>query len=401
MLKLPVITQQIKHFKKLFDVRTYQTFQAVVKAIISLQTFKQADLAAFSQKTLRQIQYFFSGAKWCAVELNEFRLRFLRNKPDFRDRQSDFVVADSTVVKKDKDSAFNGLTDFFWSNLHKQKVRGFEIFGVSVQSNQGIKYVLDFMFFFKKYWLSETQAWKHLLKKISSKTRAWIFVFDSGFRRKYLLKHVYEKLKRHFLIRMLPDQHIFSKGWKKSKSVKKALQKKQSFRVTNGKFWVFQKARVKAWDQVLNLELTVIVYWRDGFRHPLVLAVSQTNITLEEALAFVQLYFRRWGIEQLFKELKSYFEWEKFRITSLFGIKKYLMLMVLLHSLLTLKKQEFSSAPPLKLLAEFVLKKLRNIKELTVIGVKLFLETAQTLTSFRWFSDYLKAKKLRLCMKFL
>jgi hypothetical protein len=401
MLKLPVVTQQIKHFKKMFDVRTYRTFQATVKAILCLRNFKQADIAQVSQKTLRQIQYFFSSAKWCAEKLDEFRLRFLRNKTDFRDRRSDFAVADGTTVKKNRDSVFSGLTDQFWSNLHKQTVNGFEIFGVSIQTKTGVKYMLDFMFFFKKEWLSETLAWKHLLTKISRKTRAWIFIFDSGFRRMHLLRYVYKDLKRHFLVRLLPTQHILAGRQKRSRSVLRAIKGKPAIKVNKGRLWFFPKAHVKAWESTIDFDLAVIVYWRDGFRNPLVLAVSESDINSDKALEFIQTYFKRWGIEALFKELKSYLQWEKFKITSLLGIKKYLTLMILIHSLLSLKKQEFFSHPPLRILAEFVLRKLRNIKELTVIGVKFFFETAKTLTSFKWFSDYLKANKLRLCTQFL
>lgn len=335
------------------------------------------------------------------MKLNEFRLRFLRNKSDFRDRQSDFVVADGTTIKKDKDSVFSNCTDIFWSNLHKQTVNGFEIFGVSVQTKQGVKYILDFMFFLKNKWYSEASGWIHLLNKISKQTKAWIFIFDAGFRKQYLLEHVYKKLKRHFLVRLSPTQHILGNGQRIFRSTKQIRKQKLGIKVTGGYLWVLSQARVKAWDKVINFPLTVIVYQRDGFKNPLVLVVSQSELTTEEALSFIQLYFQRWGIEQLFKELKSYLAFGQFQITSLLGIKKYLMLMILIHSLLTLKKQEFSAAPSLGLLVEFVLKKLRNIKELTVVGVKFFLEIAKSLTSLKWFSAYVKAKRLRLCLRFL
>lgn len=399
MLKLPAITQQIKHFKTLFDSRTYSNFQAVIKAIISLREFKQADLAHCSGKTLRQVQYFFSKAKWCAIRLNEFRLRFLRNKSDFRDRQSDFVVADSTIVSKDKDSSFSSLTDFFWSNLKKQTVNGFEIFGVSVQTNQGIKYILDFLFFFKQNWYSEASCWIQFLNKISRKTKAWIFVFDSGFRKKYLLRYVYRNLRRHFLIRIQPNMRVlFKSGFCKAREV---MKRRCFAKVEQGRIWVVKKSCVKAWSDAVDFDVAIIIYQRDGFRDPLVLAVSEADIDIEKGLFFISLYFKRWGIEQLFKELKSYFAFEKFQITSLLGIRKYLMLMIFVHSLLTVKEREFSGSPPLKILVEFVLKKLRNIKELTVIGVKFFLEIAKSLTSLKWFSAYVKAKRLRLCLRFL
>ena len=79
--------QQIKHFSQMFDQRTYKTFQAVVDGVAKIRSWKQSDLACLSEKTLRQIQYFFDKAKWSFAKLNEFRLRFMRNKPDL-DRKS-------------------------------------------------------------------------------------------------------------------------------------------------------------------------------------------------------------------------------------------------------------------------------------------------------------------------
>ena len=38
----------------------------------------------------------------------------------------------------------------------------------------------------------------------------------------------------------------------------------------------------------------------------------QAEVTQEEAFGFVQTYFKRWSIEQLFKEIKSWFQFEKF-----------------------------------------------------------------------------------------
>ena len=184
--------QQIKHFKELFDARSYGNFMVVVEGMIKLREWKQADLAAVGEKTLRQIQYFFDKASWSAKSLNEFRLRFLRNKSDFRDRKTDFVVGDGTVLEKDKDASFPFLTEKVYSNLEKKTVNGIKLFGASVHTKQGIKYVFDFLLFFKNEWKSEFEAWKYFLNLVAEKTTASLFVFDRGFRNQYLLKYVFQ-----------------------------------------------------------------------------------------------------------------------------------------------------------------------------------------------------------------
>jgi transposase len=49
--------------------------------------------------------------------------------------------------------------------------------------------------------------------------------------------------------------------------------------------------------------------------------------------AFVELYKKRWTIEECFKELKSYLSFEKFQVQSHDAIIKYLHIILLVHTL--------------------------------------------------------------------
>ncbi|MDQ7023377.1 MAG: transposase [Candidatus Gracilibacteria bacterium] len=49
--------------------------------------------------------------------------------------------------------------------------------------------------------------------------------------------------------------------------------------------------------------------------------------------AFVELYKKRWTIEECFKELKSYLSFEKFQVQSHDAIMKYLHIILLVHTL--------------------------------------------------------------------
>lgn len=409
------IRQQIKHFKSLFDSRTYLNFIVVVEGMVKLREWKQADLALFGDITFRQIQYFFEKACWSAKKLNEFRLRFLRNKSDFRDRKSDFLVADGSVLEKDKDASFSFLTEYVYSNLEKKTVNGIKLFGASVHTKQGVKYVFDFFLYFKAKWKSEWEAWKHFLRLVAEKTLAWIFVFDRGFKNQYLLKYVHSVLKRIFLIRICPSQHVYILAPKKakkrkttprysipdrvSKSIKNFLDKKSAVALENGKLWLMNEVIVRAWIGEFREEVSIIVFHRNGFKNPLVLCVSMPKITIEEAKQFVQTYFRRWGIEQLFKELKSWFCFEKFKTISLESIEKYLALAIFVHSLLSQAKEQIEHVPILKAGIQLLLKRRRNIKEFTVIGIKFFMEIVSVSpTSIKSLQRYLKANSLTLSL---
>lgn len=400
--------QQIKHFKRIFDVRTYGNFVAVVEGMMKLREWKQADLALVGEKTLRQIQYFFEKAVWSARSLNEFRLRFLRNKPDFRDRKTDFVVGDGSVLEKDKDASFSFLTESVYSNLEGKVVKGIKLFGASVHTKQGVKYIFDFFLYFKGKWKSEWEAWMYFLALIAKKTTALLFVFDRGFRNQYLLKYIFKDLKRLFLIRIDPAQHIYVLASKRARKRKKIprysipdriskrldyfLNQESAITLENGKLWILNEVIVKAWIGEFREEVSVIVFHRNGFKNPLVICISVPKLTLEEALDYLETYFRRWGIEQLFKELKSWFCFEKFKTISLESIEKYLAMVIFVHSLLTQVKEQIEHVPKLKEAIQSFLKKVRNITVFTMIGFKLFLEIIfLSPTSLKFIKPYLKA----------
>ena len=100
MKNLSNFAHNVKSFSGMFTKPTYQIFKGVVEAMIKETEYSQANLSTFTGKTLGQIQYFFSKAKWSSSKLNEYRLRFMRNKPNFRDRKSDYVVLDRILDSK-------------------------------------------------------------------------------------------------------------------------------------------------------------------------------------------------------------------------------------------------------------------------------------------------------------
>lgn len=60
-MKIQISNHKIKHFKEMFDPRTYKNFLAIVKGILALRDWKQADIALYGEKTLRQVEFFLMG----------------------------------------------------------------------------------------------------------------------------------------------------------------------------------------------------------------------------------------------------------------------------------------------------------------------------------------------------
>lgn len=143
---------------------------------------------------------------------------------------------------------------------------------------------------------------------------------------------------------------------------------------------MFNHVIVDAWKNQFESECTVIVFHQNGFREPLVLVFSQGKISLDEALKLIKKYYGRWKIEDLFLELKCYFQIENFKITTIQGISRYLMCCIVAHGLLQIQQIILNEDSLLCRFMQFVLKKKRNIKTrkvfpyLTLESLKFFHE---------------------------
>lgn len=393
MKKFSNFAHNVKSFSEIFTKPSYKIFKGIVEAMVKEMDYSQSNLSLCSGKTLGQIQYFFAKAKWSFTKLNEYRLRFMRNKPNFRDRKSDYAVLDGTVTTKDKDSEFKGLLSAVYSNRDKRVVNGIKLFGGSVLTQDGVKYIVDFLFYIKTVWLSENQAWKMFAKKVASKTSAYLFILDSGFKSPYIIEFIFHTLKRHFLLRIgknqifLTQSNEIQKYSKKPRKFPDRIPKKiislcsedTAIQVQYGKLWVFPNVILSSWQKVFPENVTVLVYHRNGFIEPIVLVTSLEITETQQAFDIVQIYFKRWSIEQLFKEVKSWFNFEKFRVTSLHALGKFLHLVVFIHSLMSTLFFELQKHAELFEIIRFVVKKSRNILELTMVSLKLFFQSLHSI----------------------
>jgi len=161
---------------------------------------------------------------------------------------------------------------------------------------------------------------------------------------------------------------------RKSVSIASIIKKKKAIICNHGKLWILPNVIIKAWSGQVKSEGSVIVFRKNGFKNPMVIYFSETSIDVEKASEMVQMYYQRWKIEQIFKELKQLFHFENFKVTTLTAIYRYLYLCILAHTLLGLKKRSLELIEMLKNFIEFYLKRKRKIYSLKVDGLKIFYE---------------------------
>ena len=193
--------------------------------------------------------------------------------------------------------------------------------------------------------------------------------------------------------------------------------------------WVFKEVFLKSWVKKWNkIPVNIIIYQANWARNPMVLAssaslediyenmirkpwesswknkilesknISWLSILWEENSiysCFIILYKKRWSIEECFKELKSYLCFEDFKVISYKSIMKYFHIVLVVHTLLTIMTYSlYLDKKSFDFVYEY-LKEKRNIKNVTIVWVKLFIEM-MFQTWFTWKSKYLPAEPVVL-----
>jgi len=391
------IVKQVANFSHLFSKPSYFSFKAIIISLINYRNNKQVDFAKIADKTYGAIQYFYDKAKWSYKELNQGRLKFLRNKEQFRDRTTDLAIFDGSKTVKDKEACFSNLIQGIYDTKTGKKAMGFEWFAASIITESGKKYLLDMEMFLKDEWFSSWLCWMRFAKEITKITKAKHWVFDRGFNNCFLLKVVLD-LKRIFVLRIDLNRLVLIKKDKSKKENKKEklISKKKRGRkekypdritknlksiikeikpiTTNiGQLWIIENVLLSTWLRAFKTECTIIILKREKFRTPLVIVVSKKELeNIDEAAKYINVYLKRWSIEVIFKEIKEWFEVEKFKVIKKESIYKYLHLCIFAYTLLTENLVNISQKIKLKI--ERILKKYRNIKELSLGGFKLFFE---------------------------
>jgi len=382
------IANAIRPYMSLFDPRTCASFKAVIEVLLWHAGGRQPEFALRAKKSVSALQYFFRSAKWSADAVNAVRLSIIRKRRNTADRRSDILILDGTPMEKDRNCRSEGVGHIF-DNRQKRVVNGYEAFGAAVLTLTGIVYPLRLMLFLPERWLSQWHAWKNFLSWCFKTTKAWLVVIDRGFRNPYLLAFILRK-KREFLVRATHTMPVWvpmkrkekkhCRGRKKRFSDRRKkpvwffCKRKDAVATANGLLWLLPDVIVDAWKNEVQRCCSVIVYHRNGFRDPLVIVFSRKDITLEQARELVHTYHKRWTIESTFLELKTSFGLEGFRLTSIEAIERWFALCLVAHSILQGKHLDI---PPGSLLARFIswtLRQYRNIKERTLLNLKLFLE---------------------------
>ena len=374
------LRKQLAFLKNCFTRPSFENLVGVVRS--SLKHTRAGNLSRMAddiKKCVSTVSYFFNKATWSIRNVrHSLRTRLLTSKFTKIEEGDIATIDESSISKKGETFQFVGET---WDNAEKEKHDGYTLMACAIVSTKKkIRFVFDEILYsnsdpaFKS--MPRYVLW--LLRRLFQWTSILTVVFDCGFRNQYVIEYIL-KNKKNFIIRATTDMVVWDE-MKEQRSEFVNIKKMkgshhQGFVVNKQRGWsvTWYAGIINAWNALVKTPLTVLVIRRPSFRRPMILVTNLEVTDEQDALSIYETYLNRWKIEILFQDIKA-LGLETFRVRSKRAIAKYVTVVILLHSLLTLQLAWARSVQRFSVSVQILLKAKRKITELLFGGIKILYE---------------------------
>jgi len=383
---LPMVSQklsprkQLSFLRKHFTKGSFENLSGIVQSSLKRQTNGNLSIMAEDVgKCVSTISYFFNDAVWDISSVRQAIREHLLRSPATRITGSDMAAFDESPISK-HGTSFQFIGDT-WDNAEKNVNDGYTLLTCAIVSlRNGTRFIHDEICFSNKdpKWRGVYPYLERLLRRLFETTSVSLVVFDSGFRNQYLIRYVLD-MGRNFILRLTLNMVIWDGTGKKRCLVRNIGSMDgactETFSVHGQEGWriSWYSGRVNAWTRRVKEPLTVIAVTRPSFHEPMILCTNLPVTDFKEALDAYEKYLNRWKIEILFQDIKQ-LGLESFRVRSKRAIMKYLTIIILVHSLLTIMTRWVSMTPVFSSAVIRYLRKKRKIRFLSFRGMKIFYE---------------------------
>lgn len=372
--------KQISFLRGHFTKGSFENLSGIVRSSLKQRTNGNLSIMAEDVgKCVSTISYFFNNAVWDISEVRgAIRSRLMRS-PITKVEEGDLAAIDESSISKNG-TKFQFIGDT-WDNADKEVHDGYTLLACAIVSvKKGTRFVYDEICYSNKdpKWMGAYPYLERLLRRLFENTAIMLVVFDTGFRNQFLVKYVLNKGKT-FILRITPDMILWtadkSKKYHMLNIEKMEGAQSESFSVEGKSGWKasWGTGTVNAWAKNVKIPLTVVVIIRPSFRKPMVLCTNLKVENLQDAIGVYEKYLNRWKIEMLFQDIKE-IGLETFRVRSKRAIMKYITVVILVHSLLTLALHYAKGMQTFCASVENLLRAKRKIRALKFRGMKIFYE---------------------------
>jgi hypothetical protein len=375
------VRKRLEYLSDKFTNPSFNTLCGIVRGCLKRQgPSTLSNMANDTNKCISSMSYFFNKAVWNIGDVREVIRNHCLRSPLTKIEEGDIAAVDESSISKKGDSfEFIGST---WDNADKEVHSGFTFLGLAIVSTKkGVRWLFDEIVYSNNdpTFRGVPMYLLRLIKRLFARTNIRTIVFDSGFKYQYVFKYILEN-SRHFIVRATDIMviHTLDKKNKVPLPQIKNLPKVQTLAVeVNGKKgWSvsWYCGYINAWMRVIKIPLAVIAVTRPSFRKPMLLITSKSVESVDEAMSIYQDYLRRWKIEILYQEIKA-LGLESFRVRRKVAILKFITVMVLLHTLVTVMTAWIKLHAELTDTTVSFLRRTRKITCLCFGGTKILYES--------------------------
>lgn len=364
-LSISVINKFLIHFKDSFSKKQFRVFCFLIYALF--KDYKRNSLYAMASMTpvkYQSCQYFLSESKWDIERLNDIRLKIIASQRTTTSTKHGVLVIDDTSSPKPHAKATQGAKRQHCGVLNREEVCNVAVFSAFASKTKRFPIEFrsylpaeEFLFgkedthFKSKLDLARILVDDALKRKIKFSflvIDAWYaqsseFLEFVHFERNLSLVGEVKSDRNILFYHPIKRRHCFVKEDELVKLIKKHYSHKCKVftfvdRDDRKKSWVTYTFVGHLKDCSVPLRIVVVFgAWDDkDDRNVHILITNQAHVAIK---TIISAYFLRWGIEQIFRELKDVFFFDQYQVRHITQIERYWTLCLIAWSLVYWLKQ--------------------------------------------------------------
>lgn len=350
---ISIINKFLGNFKELFSNKQFTAFTLFTYAM--LKDYKRLNLSTLAKElpiNYQSFQYFFSDAKWNYQALNNKRINTLKKQRTTGFTKGGVLAIDDTGSVKPYAKKTEGVAYQHCPSLKGQGYCNIAVASCFVKDSKHIP--LNFKFYktqgefrLGKHDLefkSKLDFAKELIDEAIEQNIPFSYaVFDSWYSSAEFIESIAVK-DRKFITEIKSDRRILFKHPVSGKTV--WLQQDELVKLIKKHFWHKTKivrhkdALLPIYSFVTRLKnsplpikaFVVFDKWSDeDSKRTHILITNDLKLSYKKVMP---VYMQRWGVEQMFRELKDSFCFDHYQVRHKEKIMRYWMLCVLVSSLI-------------------------------------------------------------------
>lgn len=350
---IPFFAKFIFRFRDLFSRKMLAQLIIAFNALFF--DYKRCSIDAMARKVganYEALYYFLARAKWKVEEVNDRRIEIIQAQRPTRAPKGSILAIDDTAAPKPYARKTDGAKYQYCGVLKREEICNVAVF--SAISSGSKQFPVDFRAYRTKdefelgdddpKFKSKIQFAIELFDKAVARNLEFeTTVFDSWYAAREILEHIHGK-NRAFICEIRKNRKIFTTppGERKRRLIKlddlvTVIKERRSHKLRSIRFRSADGEEVTRLSYAFTAELNdckvplkfIVIFGNWSENDDKKVHVLICNFTSYSAKKILATYLKRWGIEQIFRELKDTFCWDQYQTQRMNRIERFWMISIL------------------------------------------------------------------------